>query len=328
MMALNIMQEVVATVDEQWESPIADELLLHWEHDEGRAKYWRASSNFVFFFKAFGQDRVLRFNHVSERIANEIQAEVDYINALAMTGVRVAVPIQSITGNYVESIVTAQGLFHVVVFEALPGKQLDLEELTSEQLVRWGRALGELHQAATRYSKTGRANWQDHLNMVPQILPAEESGAFEEYERLKRKLSQLTITEQNYGLIHYDFEPDNVIWDGDQPGVIDFDDCAWYWFVADIALALSDLFGDRVSNVDFQNHSYLQFIKGYRSIRPIEQEELELIPLFIRLQNLLAFTRLYRAVTPINPAGELPWMPGLRSKLTTKMQFYRDEFSR
>lgn len=328
MMKLSTMQAVVATVNEQWESPVADDLLLHWAHDEGRAKYWRASSNFVFFFKAFGQDRVLRFNHDSERTVNEIQAEVDYVQTVARRGMRVAEPIRSLGGNYVESIATDQGRFHVVVFEALPGKQLDFEELSADQLVRWGKALGELHLAATGYNQPGRPSWQDHLRMVAELVPPEESGALKELEQLGDELNQLTVTEQNFGLIHYDFEPDNLIWDGDQPGIIDFDDCAWYWFVADIALALSDLFGDCASKVDFQNPSYQQFIQGYRSVRPIAQTELALLPLFIRLQNLLTFTRLYRAMTPISPASELSWMAGLRSKLAAKMQFYRDGFTR
>lgn len=61
--------------------------------------------------------------------------------------------------------------------------------------------------------------------------------------------------------------------------------------------------------------------------RPMPQTELEQIPLFLRLQNLVTFARLYRAMTPVNPAGELPWMAGLREKLAAKMQFYRTEFT-
>ena len=128
-------------------------------------------------------------------------------------------------------------------------------------------------------------------------MPPEEYGARQALDRLTDELGQLPIHDQNFGLIHYDFEPDNLIWDGEHPGMIDFDDCVWYWFVADIAGALSDVFGDRASQVDFQNATYLRFIEGYRSVRQIEQTELELIPLFLRLQNLVTFTRLYRAVT-------------------------------
>lgn len=54
MMKLSTMQAVVATVNTQWESDLADEILQSWEHDGERAKFWRASTNFVFFFKKLG----------------------------------------------------------------------------------------------------------------------------------------------------------------------------------------------------------------------------------------------------------------------------------
>ena len=100
-----------------------------------------------------------------------------------------------------------------------------------------------------------------------------------------------------------------------------------YWFVADMALALGDLFKDNVSQADLQNESFLHFIQGYRTVRPISQEELDLIPLFAQVDHLITFAKLHRTLTPVNPEGELPWMAGLRTKLAAKMQIYRDEFS-
>ncbi len=105
------MQAVVATVDDRWESRLADELLQPWQHDAGRAKFWRASANFVFFFSNAERQYVLRFNHACERTADAIHTEIDYVNALAGQGIRVAKPVQSIAGNYLESTVTAQGIF-------------------------------------------------------------------------------------------------------------------------------------------------------------------------------------------------------------------------
>lgn len=327
MMTLNLMQSVVATVSEQWESPLADTLLDRWEHDPGHAKFWRASANFVFFFKKAGHDCVLRFNHASERSAETIQSEIDYVNALAAEGLRVARPVRSMAGNYVESIATDQGVFHTVVFEALPGKQLELEEMTPDQLVRWGKMLGEFHNAAANYNPAGRPTWHNQLKWITELLPAEESAAHQAATRLANELSNLASTEQNFGLIHGDFELDNLIWEGATPGIIDFDDCACNWLVADFAFALGDLFGDSAASVDLQNESFLHFVEGYRLARPIAQAELERIPLFVHLDNLLAFAKLCRSLTPVNPAGELPWMAGLRDKLAAKMHFYRDQFS-
>mgnify|MGYP000897098384 CR=1 FL=1 len=211
---------------------------------------------------------------------------------------------------------------------ASPGKQLELEELTPDQFVRWGKALGEFHQAATHYTQPGRPTWQDHLAFIAETLPAEETAARQTLAWLQQQLGELSINAQNFGLIHFDFELDNLIWDGEQAGLIDFDDSAWYWFAADFAFALGDLFGDSAAGVDWQNESFRHFVEGYRLARPIDQAELQAIPLFVRMDNLFSFARLYRALTPVNPAGELPWMDGLRSKLAAKMQFYRDEFSR
>lgn len=328
MMKLSLMNEVVATVNEQWESELADELLTHWQHDAERAKFWRASANFIFHFKNAGQAYVLRFNHADERTTLAIQAEIDYINMLADKGIRVARPVRSVAGNFIESIATDHGIFHTVAFEVLPGKQLDLDQLTPDQLVRWGQALGELHNASAHYTIARRPTWEDQLTWVAEILPADEEIVRQTLVQLRRELGLLAINEDNFGLIHFDFELDNVIWDEDQPGIIDFDDSAYYWFVADVVLALGDLFGDSADKVDLQHETFLHFIKGYRSARPLGQEELKLIPLFLRLDNLITFAKLHHALTPTDPDGELPWMVDLRSKLAAKMQFYRDEFSK
>ena len=56
--------------------------------------------------------------------------------------------------------------------------------------------------------------------------------------------------------IHFDFELDNIVWNTDKTGIIDFDDSAFYWFVADIAFALRDLYDDSVKKVELQNESF------------------------------------------------------------------------
>lgn len=326
MMTLHLMQAVVATVNEHWESPLVDEILHYWEH-EGQAKFWRASTNFIFFFKQAGQDCVLRFNHADERTVATIEAEIDFVNGVAQQGIHVAKPIVSRNGRYVESVATALGTFHAVAFAALQGKQFEVDELMPAQFVQWGRTLGMLHNASAQLSVSTRPTWQNHLTMVAEIVPAEEIAARQTLETLQQTLAQLPVTAANFGLIHYDFELDNLIWQGETAGIIDFDDSAWYWYVADIALALGDVWGDRTSDVDLQHPSFLHFIEGYRSVRPLAQEEIDRIPLFLRMDALVTFAKLQRALTPVNPSGELPWMAGLRDKLAAKMQLYREVFS-
>ncbi|MCB0064169.1 MAG: phosphotransferase, partial [Caldilineaceae bacterium] len=183
MMTLRLMQDVVGTVSEQWESPLADELMQRWDYNGDSAKFWRASSNFVFFFKHAGKDCVLRFNHAAERKVATIQGEIDFVKGLVVQGIPVAKPIVSRTGNDIESVETAHGTFHAVAFEALQGEQFEAEDLTPAQFSQWGRALGKLHNASANLSATNnssladRPTWRDHLAMAAELIPAEETAA-------------------------------------------------------------------------------------------------------------------------------------------------------
>lgn len=327
MMKLETMQAVVATVNEQWESDLADQIMQAWAHDAERAKYWRASANFVFFSQAAGQRRILRFNHASERTATAMQAETNYVRQLAAQGIRVAKPIASLAGNDVESINTPKGLFHAVTFEAMPGTHWQADELTATHFVHWGKALGQLHNASMRCTNPGRPTWRDHLAFVDETLPTQETAARHALQQITQQLAHLPRTAQNFGLIHYDFELDNILWDGENAGIIDFDDSAAYWYVADIAYALRDLFEDDANNVDLHNDSFQHFIEGYRSVRAISPEELQQIPLFLHMHHLVSFARLYRAVPATALVDEFAWMTTLRQKLAATMQRYRKGFS-
>lgn len=327
MMKLSTMKALTDTLNDKWESAIADQILSCWEHDKRTAKYLRASANFQFVFQKAGRRYFLRFNHATERAIDRICAEVDYIKYLSSEGFTIAKPVPSIAGHFVQSVPTSQGVFHAVVFEGFAGRQFEIEELTPEIFTQWGKALGELHKAAQGYQAVGRPTWKDHLTMVSEYLPVTEQAAQATLRELHEQLNRLSISEGNYGLVHFDFELDNIVWNGDEVGIIDFDDSAYYWFVADLAFALRDLFEDSAEKVDLRNESFQNFLAGYRLVRDITQEDLELIPMFLRLHNLITFAKLYRTLGTDEAQDEPIWLEELRKKLSQKMQFYRDEFS-
>ena len=328
MMKLSTMQALTDTVNDKQESAIADQILSYWEHDKGTAKYFRASANFQFVFQKAGERYFLRFNHSTERSTDRIHAEVDYINYLSSKGLIIAKPIPSLTGHFVESVPTSLGVFHAVVFEELAGTQFEeIEELTPEIFKRWGKSLGELHRATKGYKAAVRPTWKDHLTMISEYLPTTEQTAHLALRKLQEQLARLSINENIYGLIHFDFELDNIVWNTDKTGIIDFDDSAFYWFVADIAFALRDLYDDSVKKVELQNESFQNFIDGYRQVKEITQEDLELIPMFLRLHNLITFAKLHRALGIHEIQGEPVWLEELRKKMSRKMQIYRDGFA-
>jgi Ser/Thr protein kinase RdoA (MazF antagonist) len=325
MMKLSTMKTFFTTVDENWTSPVAEEILSSWEHDPGSSRIIRASSNFVFSFQNKGERRILRLVSAEERQAAAIQAEMDFINHLASQGLRVNRPVVLRTNKLVETVKTSLGVFHAVVFEALEGKQYETDEFTSAMFSAWGCALGELHNASQEYPITGRATWKDYLERLDGGLTLSDGTARKAMDLLSIRLGALPVREDNFGLIHYDFEADNLIWENDLPGIIDFDDCAGYWFAADIAYALRDLFDDRASQVDLNHPAFQIFIRGYRSVRPIGDEELAQIPLLFLMLNLHMYVELGGIVAEGGEADEPKWAAELCQKLAGMQAKYRQE---
>jgi Ser/Thr protein kinase RdoA (MazF antagonist) len=324
MMKLSLMQRVVATLNDQYESPIADTIVTFWTHDQHHARYFRASANFIFTFTLHGQPSILRFAHASERTVEAIEAELAFLHHLVALGALVALPKRSLSGQYVESVSTPLGVFHAVAFERLPGEKFDVRGLSLDQFTRWGCALGALHQATEGYHGAGRQTIHEHLMQVEQRLPEHEHAARYLLSLLKHQIAALPVNERNFGLIHYDFELDNLLWN-EHVSVIDFDDCARYWFIADIAFALRDLVGDQP--IDTTDERFRAFVRGYRMVRTVTDEELLRLPLFLRMHNLVTFTKLLRAVD-IDAASEGPaWVVDLRAKLLRKTQTYRAGFA-
>ena len=251
---------------------------------------------------------------------------MDYLEYLIQKGIPIAKPVRSSIGALIESLSTTEDPLRCAVFEALPGDHPDFDELTRDQFRQWGELLGRLHKATEGFTVRGRSTWQDHLAMIEAHLPAHETAAHVALIRVKDQLSALPITPHNFGLIHFDFELDNLLWHEGSISIIDFDDAAFYWFAADIAFALRDLFHDDPAQVDFSHESLLAFLEGYRAEKELSDEEVQQIPVFLRLHNLLLFTRLIRSLGPEVPADEPEWMTKLRARLAQKMDRYRDSF--
>jgi Ser/Thr protein kinase RdoA (MazF antagonist) len=227
-----------------------------------------------------------------------------------------------------ESVSTVLGEFHAVVFEGLSGNLMEFEELPPEFFKHWGRSLGKLHNAARGFQTASRPNWQEHLKMVQYTLPASDADALNVLKATQKQLGALAQNKVNFGLIHFDYELDNIVWEGEIAGILDFDDCAYYWFAADIAFALRDLFDDNSANFDPLNGSFLKFIQGYRLERVIAQAEVDSIPLFMNLHNLVTYAKMLRTLDETPGKSEPAWLMELRGKLVRKIDAYHRNFAR
>lgn len=321
MMKLSLMHQVMQTVGDDWSCPFAEQILQPWGYDPGSVYYFRGSANFLCLFRREGQRYFLRFNATTERDVAAVEAEVALVDWLHRNGIKVAAPIPSKAGRLVETVTTDLGEFIAVVFAAVPGAHPDLSELDDEGFKAWGAALGKLH-SAMKGAPVGqnRPTWRDQLDLARPFITAADTDLQAEWLALVVWADSLPTGPDDYGLIHYDFELDNLLWQDDSITILDFDDCVHSWYVADIAYALRDLFED---GVDLEHPRFQAFVAGYQEHHPLNPELLAQLPVFLRMHQICLFGRLSRALD-LQLGEDLPdWLQGLNAKLQRRVDAYR-----
>ncbi|SES63893.1 Ser/Thr protein kinase RdoA involved in Cpx stress response, MazF antagonist [Oceanobacillus limi] len=321
MMKLSTMKKVMDTVDGEWKSPLGEKILEHWGYDKGSVSFVRASANFIFEFTREGKPYFLRFNESSERDFSSIKSELRIVKYLRNRIKNVVQPINSLNGNDMEVVETEIGTFYAVVFEALEGKHYELDEISNEQAYLWGKSLGILHETLKQLPKDfrmDRPSWKDLLVKTKETLPKNELAAHREIDRLWTWADELCVSKENYGMIHYDFELDNVLFDNNTIRMLDFDDSSVHWYVADIVYAWRD-----AGSFNLENPATKIFIEGYKSETSLDEEVLQAYSSFERLHHLTSLAKLIRAVDIGESEDHPEWLADLRVKLCSITEKYR-----
>lgn len=322
MMKLTTMGKVVATGSNDGTTPLAEACLGPFGCDAGSMRFVRASANFVCVFRKDGRQHFLRFSDASERTHEAIDAEVRLVAWLDAQGVPVAAPVPSAHGRLVETIDSSLGRFHAVVFVGLEGNHVETSDCEEVQFSAWGAALGRLHAVMKRYrhpTTVNRPSWRDHLTLAMPYVDGDPILQTE-WARLNQWAASLPDDAANFGLIHYDFEADNLCWHNGKIGMLDFDDCAHHWYAADIAYALRDLFKE---GADVSHPMIQAFVTGYAAQHPLSEELLAQLPMFLRLHGMYMYGRLSRALDLPRDQEPPAWLKRLETKLSQVLADYR-----
>lgn len=247
-----------------------------------------------------GRRLVLRVHRPGYHSDAALHSESEWIAALADAGLRVPRFVLSKQGKPFE---------RVSISAACEGRQVDvLEWIDGLQLgsVENGIA-GDTSQIEKRYEILGEIAARMHnQSAMWQASPVFERhswceaglvgdrplwGRFWELEALTDAqrsllqtlrtallddLSALSKDTDRFGVIHADLVPENLMIDGEQVHVIDFDDAGYGWHVFDIATSLYFL-----TQQHYFDAARKALITGYRRERPLTDEDLKLLPMFM-----------------------------------------------
>lgn len=261
----------------------------------------------IYEFEREGAGYILRIGHSFRRSAGLIHSEVDWINHLARGGVSVARAIPSLSGELVEVIDDADGgQFLVTAFVKAKGQKPWEAGWSSARYENYGQLLGQMHALAVGYQPAlareyRRPEWGEaSLQFITNYLPASEVIAHQQYRSLLEHIHALPKDPASYGLIHQDAHQNNFFMDTDGTlTLFDFDDCAYSWFINDIAIVLFYIsfdaeelgFPDAAS---FTHEFLVHFLRGYRRAYSLSPAWLKEIPVFLKLRELELYAVVHR----------------------------------
>lgn len=304
---------------------LAEMLLGNWDYDKCSLemfKYYRISENAIYPFQNEGKIKLLRFVPALEKDKSNILAELEFINYLSSNQYP---SLRTVLSNNDEEIITANtpwGKYYATVFDRVSGVQIGDTDFNDSIMYELGKTLGSLHRLSSSFSPINkRWSYEEVLLWINSTLTEyqNQETALEEVHLLQAYFSKLPKSIENYGLVHYDFELDNVFYDEvtHTCNVIDFDDAMYHWYAMDIEQSL-DSIKEEVEPSRYEHDKEL-FLNGYRSEYSVTEEMLSLLPAFRRFANLYNYARVLRSSAEAWD-NEPEWLIDLRVKLNNSMK--------
>lgn len=242
---------------------------------------------------------ILRVCRPGYHTKKEIESELIWMDSIAKNSdLIVPLSIKGDNGEAIQDVNFDGNMYYCTVFEFLEGDapDEDKEEELIEQFEILGEITARLHEhsishrdelnrlprlswdfAAILGEKPKWARWQDGVGLTPERKQLLQRVS----DKIEERLEAFGKGPERYGLIHGDLRLANLLVDGKTIKIIDFDDCGFGWYLYDLATALSF-----IEHKDYVPELVEKWVKGYRKVRPLSEEEEQEIPTFIMMRRL------------------------------------------
>lgn len=237
--------------------------------------------------------------HSNEALASEFSWLLD----LQASGVHTVRPLLSKNGNPFECVYCAKtgttrqvDLLHWIEGESLGSVEDgvgDTATAVRAAYLKIGQTAALVHahgQTWVRPKHFKRPRWdlEGLLGANPhwgrfweldKLNEAQRSKLLKLREYLTDELSRIGESAEDFGLIHADLVPENILVSGSCSSVIDFDDCGHGWYLFDLATPLLLEIGGR-----WEATAREALIDGYRRHRELTDQSLAMLPTFVALR--------------------------------------------
>jgi Ser/Thr protein kinase RdoA (MazF antagonist) len=246
---------------------------------------------------ATGKRTVLRIHRPGYHTQEAIESELVWLQTLRDSHVvRTPAVLPDLNGTHVVVARHADGeQRHAVMFDWCPGIEPPEDRLV-EDFKQLGEITARLHvqsRAWVRPSNFTRFTWNFDTSLGPDghwgswrdgiaVGAAEAEVLGRATDLMGRRLADFGSGPDRFGLIHADLRLANLLLDGDDIYVIDFDDCGFGWYLYDLGSAVS--FIEHYPQIPEMVSSWAD---GYRRVAPLSAADEHELPTFIMFRRLL-----------------------------------------
>jgi len=299
-------------------------------------------TNHVFQYNHTGKDFVLRIITPDAEIdTKSAMANMAWQKFLSRNHASVAKPTPSIENHLIEVIDYLGETYIVSACEKVPGvlsETLPVDKWNDALFRALGKTVGKMHALAAVYHPISNAlkrpNWDNSPNIFNPDYPDDPDLdlVYQSRNAILGQLADFPIDTDNFGLIHCDLHFANFFVDAQNNiiTIFDFDDCAYGWFVMDIATLLLDLCVV-YSNSDkeaFAESFLNNFLKGYQTEKSLNSLWFSRLPVFLKLLESSLYIDVYKYW---NPDEQDSWvgkfMPNRKLSIEENIPFFNLNFS-
>jgi len=279
--------------------------LRHWEGEFTQLALIKFRENAVFCaHRADGVKRALRIHRAGYHSEAALNSELIWMQHLAAAGIAVPqiVPTRSGQALVEMSVAGVSEPRHVDMLAwiegAAPGSAehgLPLEVDVAAVFFQAGQLAARIHLDSARWQVPAgfvRHAWDEDGLLGEQpfwgrfwelaaLTPAQRDLMLHTRERARVDLRRYGRHAEHFGMLHADFVPENMLLHQGRLHLIDFDDCGFGWYLFELATALYFCLDD--ARFDAIQTALLA---GYRALKPLGEEELALLPLFLALRGV------------------------------------------
>tara|TARA_B100000212_G_C27336661_1_gene517149 strand:+ start:91 stop:1056 length:966 start_codon:yes stop_codon:yes gene_type:complete len=233
--------------------------------------------------KIDSKDFILTIYENINRI-DDLDFFLSLMNYLSSKGIKCPIPIENSKSNYVGEIKSKPA----ALLTFLDGKST--LNIKKDHTFEVGKVLAEMHLNTKDFplekiNDLSVDGWEKLLIKNKNKIDKFEKNLYKKIEDKIIIIRKKWPKDLPSGVIHADLFPDNVLFrDGKVSGLIDFYFSCNDYFVYDLCICINAWCFNYKN--EFQIDLFQNLLKGYQSIRKLEEEEINVIPLLCHASSL------------------------------------------